>query len=195
MNSHSENLQVDHREDSSTVKNEMLKTDESFDVKIVDKVIEKYKNNPGALLGVLEELQNSHPNKYLPKPMLKYVSEKMNVSLSRVYSVVTFYSFFNLKPQGKHCITVCRGTACHTKGSRVLLDKVQEFLKLKEDPNEESEKFFLTSEDRLFTLRTVACFGQCALAPVVEIDGVIYSNVKPDQLKSIIQKLMESEKK
>jgi NADH-quinone oxidoreductase subunit E len=195
MNSHNGNLKVENRDDSPTVKSEILKVDESFDAKIVDKIIEKFKNNPGALLGVLEELQNAHPNKYLPKPVLKYVSEKMNVSLSRIYSVVTFYSFFNLKPQGKHCITVCRGTACHTKGSRVLLDKIQEFLKLSVNPNEESEKFFLTSDDRLFTLRTVACFGQCALAPVVEIDGVIYSNVKQDQLKSIIQKIMESEKK
>ncbi len=168
---------------------------DTLDCSIMDKIIEKHKNSVGSLLGVLEALQNAHPNKYLPKAVIRYVSEKMRIPLSKIYNVVTFYSFFNLKPQGKHCITVCRGTACHTKGSKLVLENIKNFLQLKEDPEEESEKFFLTSDDRSFTLRTVACFGQCALAPVVEIDGIIYSNVKTESIKQIIQKIKDGESK
>lgn len=169
--------------------------EDTLDQGLMNKIIDDHKDAIGSLLGILEALQNAHPNKYLPKSVLRYTSEKLKLPLSKIYNVVTFYSFFNLKPQGKHCITVCRGTACHTKGSKLVLENIKSFLQLKEDPEEESEKFFLTSPDRFFTLRTVACFGQCALAPVVEIDGIIYSNVKNESIKQIIQKIKEGDSK
>ncbi|HAP34914.1 MAG TPA: NAD(P)H-dependent oxidoreductase subunit E, partial [Bacteroidetes bacterium] len=88
----------------------------------IDAVISRYKGKHGELLGILEESQILNEHKYLSEEALNHVALRTGVPLSRVYNVVTFYSFFNLKPQGKHTITVCRGTACHTKGSRTLLD-------------------------------------------------------------------------
>jgi len=152
----------------------------------LDKVILKFKDKPGSLLGILEEIQNLNPHKYLPQEILEYVSQKTDVPLSRIYSVVTFYAFFNLKPQGKHSIIICRGTACHTRRSKNLLEYLKVMLGLHEDESQEGEKLFLTTSDNKFTLRTVACFGQCALAPVVEIDGKIYSHMTENKLKDIV---------
>ena len=160
--------------------------------KALDKVIEKYKNKPGALLGILEEVQGLHPHKFLPQETLEYLSEKTGTPLSKLYSVVTFYAFFNLKPQGEHSIIVCRGTACHTRRSKYLLDSLESLLGLTEEDLKEGEKFFLTTKDNKFTLKTVACFGQCALAPVVEIDGVIHSHMTADKLRQEIEKIKKS---
>ena len=157
--------------------------------KQLDRVIEKYEGKPGALLGMLEEIQGLNKHKYLPREVLEYVSERTGVPLSRIYSVVTFYAFFNLKAQGDHSIIVCRGTACHTRRSKNLLDYLKSMLHLKEDESQEGDKLFLTTADNKFTLRTVACFGQCALAPVVEIDGKIYSHMTENKLKDIIKRV------
>jgi NADH-quinone oxidoreductase subunit E len=110
-----------------------------------------------------------------------------------VYNVVTFFSFFNLKPQGKHTLTVCRGTACHTKGSKALLDDLGLMLGCSKEL-EEGESFF-TTPDNQFTISTVACFGQCALAPVVAIDGIIYSNVTTAKLQKLLGKISKEKKK
>jgi NADH-quinone oxidoreductase subunit E len=160
-----------------------------IDQKTLDAVIAKYKGKAGELLGMLEEIQGLYKHKYLPKEALEYVAKKTGVALSRIYSVVTFYAFFNLKPQGDHAITICRGTACHTRRSRELLEYLKKILRLKEDESKETEKLFLTTADNKFTLRTVACFGQCALAPVVEIDGKIFSHMTEDKLKNIVNKI------
>ena len=163
-----------------------------FDTKVLDKIINRYYQKPGMLLSILEDVQRLEASQYLSTAALEYISKKTNIPLSRVYSVVTFYTFFSLKPRGKHSITVCRGTACHTRGSKNLLDYLKTLLDLKEDPSEEGDKVFLTTKDNKFTLMTVACFGQCALAPVVEIDGTIYVHMTETKLKAIIQKLQKS---
>jgi NADH-quinone oxidoreductase subunit E len=155
----------------------------------LDKIISKFRDKPGALLGILEEIQNLNPQKYLPPEVLEYVSQNTGVPLSRIYSVVTFYAFFNLKPQGKHSIIICRGTACHTRRSKNLLEYIKTMLGLQEDEAQEGDKLFLTTADNKFTLRTVACFGQCALAPVVEIDGKIYSHMTENKLKDIVKRV------
>jgi NADH-quinone oxidoreductase subunit E len=157
------------------------------DTKALDRILEKYRSKPGELLGLLEEIQNLHPHKFLPKDTLEYVARKTGIPLSRIYSVVTFYAFFNLKPQGEHSVVICRGTACHTRRSRNLLEGLKKMLDLKEDEQEEGEKVFLTSKDRKFTVKTVACFGQCALAPVIELDGKIYSHMTEDKLRKLVQ--------
>ena len=167
-------------------------TVKDVDTKALDKVIEKYRNKPGALLGTLEEAQGIHPHKFLPPETLEYIAEKTGIPLSRIYSVVTFYAFFNLKPQGEHSIVVCRGTACHTRRSKFLLDSLETMLGLSEDDLKDGEKFFLTTKDNKFTVKTVACFGQCALAPVVEIDGVIHSHMTADKLRQAIGKINKS---
>ncbi|MFA6384840.1 MAG: NAD(P)H-dependent oxidoreductase subunit E [Candidatus Omnitrophota bacterium] len=155
----------------------------------LDGVIAKYQNCPGALLGMLEEIQQRHTHKYLPTATLEYVSAKTGIPLSKIYSIVTFYAFFNLKPQGDHSIVICRGTACHTRRSKNLLEYVKKMLDLREDEAREGEKIFLTTADNKFTLKTVACFGQCALAPVVEIDGTIYSHMTENKLKEIVARV------
>ena len=146
----------------------------SRELQEVDSVITKHKGTHGELLGILEEAQILNENKYLSEDTLNHVALKTGVPLSRIYNVVTFYSFFNLKPQGKHTITVCRGTACHTKGSKSLLSDVGLMLNCSKQLEEEGGSF--TTHDNQFTVSTVACFGQCALAPVVAVDGVIHSN-------------------
>jgi NADH-quinone oxidoreductase subunit E len=98
----------------------------------------------------------------------------MELPLSRIYSVATFYALFNLQPQGENTLCICRGTACHTRGSRNLLQGARLELGLGledgEENGNEADKLLLTTPDRQFTVRTVACFGQCAMAPVVEIN-------------------------
>ena len=139
------------------------------------------------LLSTLEEVQEKNPLKYLPGETLTVVSQKLNIPYTQVYSVATFYSFFNLKPQGKHSIIVCRGTACHTKGSKALLDEVGPILGFKRTEDETESSF--TTPDNEFTIKTVACFGQCAQSPVVAVDGVIFSNVNSQRLMKILKKV------
>jgi NADH-quinone oxidoreductase subunit E len=154
---------------------------------ILDEIVEKYKGKPGMLLSTLEEVQEKNPLKYLPGEALTVVSQKLNIPYTQVYSVATFYSFFNLKPQGKHSIIVCRGTACHTKGSKALLDEVAPILGFKRTEDETEPSF--TTPDNEFTIKTVACFGQCAQSPVVAVDGVIFSNVNSQRLMKILKKI------
>lgn len=159
--------------------------------KPVDEIISKYQNKPGAILSVLKEIQEKNRHKFLQKETLKYISKKLRIPVSKLYSVATFYAFFNLKPQGKHSIVVCRGTACHTRGSKNILDFVKNLLDIEES---ESEGQSYTTKDKEFTIKSVACFGQCALAPVVSIDGNIYSHVSTEKVKRIIKKTSNKQK-
>ncbi len=152
---------------------------------VVDEVVALYPDPTGDLLGILEELQKRHPRKYLPRVTLGQVATKTGFSRSRVFSMATFYSFFNLEPQGEHVVMVCRGTACHTRGSKTLLDRLRERLAL--EPYGDGESF-RTADHRL-TVRTVACFGQCALAPVLSSNEDIHSHVTEAQLDALIQSL------
>jgi NADH-quinone oxidoreductase subunit E len=165
----------------------------SRELQEIDSVITKYKGKHGELLGILEETQLLNEKKYLSENALNHVALKTGVPLSRIYNVVTFYSFFNLKPQGKHTVIVCRGTACHTKGSKSLLGDVGLILDCSKQLEEEAGSF--TTADSQFTVSTVACFGQCALAPVVAIDGIIHSNVTTTKLQKLLNKISKGRKK
>lgn len=160
--------------------------DQIKDTQKLNQVISRYRGQPGELLSVLEEIQKLNRHQYLPYTVLEYVAEKTGIPLSRIYSVVTFYSFFNLKPLGDHCVTICRGTACHTKGSKKILDSLKTVLDFADEDFAEGEKMFITTRDNMFTIRTVACFGQCALAPVIEVDGIIYGHMTVEKAKKII---------
>ena len=155
---------------------------------LVDRIIGDKAGRPGALLGILEELQDHNHYKYLPMETLEYVAAKTGVPQSQVYGVASFYALFNLDPQGTHTITICRGTACHTRGSRALLERVKLQFGLQE-VGDGTDKPTLTTPDRRFTIRTVACFGQCALAPVVEVDHAIRGHVKEQALMREIEVL------
>jgi len=162
----------------------LLPKDQDF----IDQLAAKYQGRPGMLLSLLEELQESQPGKYLPKPVLEYVAVRTGIPRAQIYSVATFYALFNLRPQGEHTVCICRGTACHTRGSRNLLERLKLQLGFKEEDEEGSaDKLSVTTPDRRFTLRTVACFGQCALAPVVEVDHSILGHVNETALEREIE--------
>jgi NADH-quinone oxidoreductase subunit E len=154
----------------------------------IDGLVAEKAERPGALLGVLEAVQAHNRHKYLPREVLEYVAAKTRVPLSRVYSVATFYALFNLEAQGDHTISICRGTACHTRGSRNLLQSVRLNLGLERGSGEQ-EQAQATTADHRFTVRTVACFGQCALAPVVEVNHRICGHVNERTLKREIENL------
>ncbi|MGA2207793.1 MAG: NAD(P)H-dependent oxidoreductase subunit E [Terracidiphilus sp.] len=174
-----------------------LESLEAHERLLIDQAIAKHGNRPGALLGVLEDVQAANAHKYLSMETLRYISERTGVPPSTVYSATTFYSLFNLDPQGDNVICVCRGTACHTRGSRTLLEKLCFDLGLSEHESgdtKETEKLALTTNDNRFTIRTVACFGQCALAPVVEVNHHILSHVNERTLQREVKALTQGRK-
>ena len=127
-----------------------------------------------ALIQMLLAIQRE--NHWLSKDALLWVSRKLGVPLTQVYHTATFYKAFSLKPQGRHSVSVCMGTACHVRGATRLLDNVMETLKIK--PGE-------TSRDLQFTLNTVNCLGCCALGPVMMVDGKYHSKPSTDKMKEI----------
>ena len=149
----------------------------------LDKVIAGQRGRPGALLGILEKAQEHQPRKFLSRETLEYIAAKTDTPLARVYSVVTFYALFNLEPQGKNTICICRGTACHTRGSRDLLESLMFKLGFHNPDEELADKIALNTSDGNFTIRTVACFGQCALAPVVEVNHEVYGHMNEQTLQ------------
>ena len=154
-----------------------------------DRAIADHAGRPGALLGILERIQDHHPRKYLSPEILDYIAERAGIPLSRIHSVVTFYALFNLEPQGEHSICICRGTACHTRGSRNLLQRLRLELGLPDESEDGADKLCATTPDGRFSLRTVACFGQCALAPVVEVDHAIFGHMNEQILHRELEHL------
>ena len=171
-----------------------IPTDEQV---ILDELIATRRGRPGALLGILEATQERNRYKYLPLETLRYIATKMEMPLARIYSVATFYALFNLQPQGENTICICRGTACHTRGSRNLLQGARLELGLGLDWGEaegnEADKLLLTTANRQFTVRTVACFGQCAMAPVVEVNHRICGHATERTLQREIETIRAGE--
>jgi NADH-quinone oxidoreductase subunit E len=160
------------------------------DQEFTDQVIAACDDRSGALLSILEKVQEHNPRKYLPLEILEYISEKTGIPLAQVFSVATFFTLFNLEPQGDHTICICRGTACHTRGSRSLLERLKLELGVPYSGDEGgADKVCITTPDRRFSLRTVACFGQCALAPVVEVDHAIYGHMNEQALHREVEAL------
>ena len=147
----------------------------------LDKVINKHEGKPGAIISVLEDIQETQG--YLPKEILEQVSEKMKVPLSQLFSMATFYSAFSLKPRGKHTLYVCLGTACHVRGGARIIKGVSKQLGIK--PGD-------TTEDRNFTLETLRCIGCCSLAPVIKVDNDdVYGYNTVDKIHGIVDKYKE----
>jgi NADH-quinone oxidoreductase subunit E len=160
----------------------------------IDQAIAESNGRPGALLSILEAVQSANAHKYLSMTALRYIAAETGTPPAKVFSAATFYSLFNLDPQGDNVVCVCRGTACHTRGSRDLLARLCLDLGLSgRDANDsnDADKLALTTADRRFTIRTVACFGQCALAPVVEVNHHILSHVNERTLQREINALQQ----
>ena len=157
----------------------------------LDNLIAGQRDRPGALLGILEKAQERQPRKFLSRETLEYIAAKTGVPLARIYSVVTFYALFNLEPQGKNTICICRGTACHTRGSRDLLESLMLNLGFHNPDEESTDKISLNTKDGKYTIRTVACFGHCALAPVVEVNHEVYGHMNEQTLQRELEHLEE----
>ena len=161
---------------------------------LIDQAIAHHAGRPGAVLGILEDVQSAQAHKYLSMEALRYIADETGTPPARIYSAATFYALFNLTPQGDNVICVCRGTACHTRGSRDLLEKLCLDLGLSGgelSESREADKLALTTRDQRFTVRTVACFGQCALAPVVEVNHRILSHVNERTLQREVKALAQ----
>lgn len=159
----------------------------------IERIVGANLGTAGSLLKILEQAQESDPKHYLSEETMRTIAALVKAPLSQVYSMATFYSFFNLKPQGKHSIVVCRGTACHTKGSLALLNEA--LARMGITGFKEEEENSATSLDGFASIRTVACFGQCALAPVVMIDGVVKSRMTVGKLVSLLEKVRKGVEK
>lgn len=138
-------------------------------------ICDRYREEKTPLIMILSDIQRDFG--YIPLEVQQIVSEKTGVSVAEIYGVVTFYSFFSLKPKGKYVIGCCLGTACYVKGAQQILDQFCEILNIK--PGE-------TSADNLFTIDALRCIGACAAAPAVTINGKIYARVAVGDVATII---------
>ncbi len=142
----------------------------------LDAYIEKVKDKPGMLIGVLHKAQELFG--WLPQEVQEHIAEKLNVPVSEVYGVVTFYNFFSTKPKGRYQIKVCLGTACYVKGGDRVMERFLEELGVKAEE---------VTEDGLFSVHPVRCLGACSMAPVVLIgEKDFYGKVTPDMVSKII---------
>ena len=144
----------------------------------VEAICDKHGNKPGELINILHEAQSMHG--YLPEEMQRIIARKLNIPASKVYGVVTFYSFFTMTPKGKHPISVCLGTACYVRGSEKLLEEIKRLLKI-----EVGE----TTPDGKFSLDCLRCVGACGLAPVVTIGEQVYGRLEPKDIKKILEEV------
>ncbi|MCD6384276.1 NADH-quinone oxidoreductase subunit NuoE [Candidatus Sumerlaeota bacterium] len=143
----------------------------------IQEILHRWETSPRFLVEILQDIQEEYH--YLPREILIEVSRQLNVPLSRIYHIATFFKAFTLEPRGKHLINVCMGTACQVKGAPRIIDAVERELAIK--PGE-------TTKDRKFTLETVRCLGCCGLAPVVTVDGEVYGQVTPAKVSKILKK-------
>ena len=153
-----------------------------MDIKAVDRILEKYGHRHSDIIGILQDAQALE--NYLPEGTLCYISEQMEISLTRIFDIVTFYKAFSLVPRGKNTIKVCCGTACHLGGAPQNLEQLNRLLKIKDGE---------TTDDRAFSLETVNCLGACALAPVVAVDDDYYEAVNVGKIEKMLSEYREQE--
>jgi NADH-quinone oxidoreductase subunit E len=142
----------------------------------IDQIIDKHEAKASALVQVLLEIQGE--NHWLPKEALERVAERLQVPLSRIQHIVTFYKAFSLEPKGRHEIHVCMGTACHVRGAQRILDRVEDITGIKAGE---------TDQDLKFSLETVNCLGCCAMGPVMVVDGAYYGKLAPAKSEEVLK--------
>ena len=161
---------------------EFLEEEKLADVKEeIDNFLANYRPKPGSLIPALQRTQEILG--YLPPVVQNYIAQVLNVPPCDVFGVVSFYSFFTMKPRGEHVTRICLGTACYVKGGDKICKKLQKELGV--DPGE-------TTKDRQFTLEIVRCLGACGLAPVVVIDENTYGQITPDESVKLINSYANS---
>lgn len=152
--------------------------------KEVNAILNKYKRDQSSIIAILQDIQEGE--RYLPRDVLEYVAQKLDISLSKIYHLSTFYQAFSLEPRGKHIINVCVGTACHVRGAAKLVDRLEGDLKISAGG---------TTADRTFSLESVNCLGACALGPVVVVDGEYFGQMGPEKIDDLLQKYQKKSRK
>lgn len=142
----------------------------------VDRIIEKHRDKKGAVMLILQSINAVY--NYFSEDALRYVSRELDMPLSQVLRIATFYNAFSLKPRGRHTISVCMGTTCYVKGSEKIIDRLSESL------NAGVEE---TTSDLRFTLKSVRCLGCCSIAPAIMIDDKVYGHVKLNEIRNILK--------
>jgi NADH-quinone oxidoreductase subunit E len=139
-------------------------------------IVEPWKGNKGGLIPILQRVQGEIG--YLPLEAMETISQELKLPLAEIYGVATFYAQFHLKPRGKNIVRVCRGTACHVRGSLRIMDKFKEVLGVSDNE---------TTSDLIFTLEPVACIGACGLAPVLMVNTDTHGRLEIDSVMKIIE--------
>ena len=152
-------------------------------VKRINEICDKYASEKTPLMMILSDIQKEYG--YIPLDVQEIVSDRTGISVAEIYGVVTFYSFFSLKPKGKYVIGCCLGTACYVKGAQQVIDKFSEILGI--HPGE-------TTEDGLFTLDALRCIGACAISPAIKINGKVYPKVAVSAVPGIIDEYKKEAK-
>lgn len=154
----------------------------TVDLSQMEDIFAQYREQPGSLIPILQQAQRLYG--YLPMEVMQCTADRLGISLGKVYSVATFYTQFYLERRGKHVIRFCDGTACHVKGTPILLTALEENFHVR--PGE-------TSEDGQMTVELVYCMGSCALAPVVVVDGEVMGRMRQETLtRQVKRKVIEA---
>lgn len=148
----------------------------------VSEILNRYGNSKDNLIQIMLELQTVSGTNSLPHEWVTFVAETLNMPISRVYSVITFYSMFGIEPRGKYLVEVCKSGPCYVTGSKNVLQLLEDKLAIK--PGE-------TTEDGMFTLVQSSCFGACDIAPAIKIGEKVYGNLTPEKLTEIVDSYKE----
>ena len=146
-------------------------------------IVQAHGCDSAQLIAILQDIQAAE--NYLSEANMTLVADMLHISVSRVYSVATFYENFSLEPKGRHIIKVCDGTACHVRKSGPIYDAIYEYLGLSGKRK--------TSDDGMFTLETVACLGACGLAPVMTVDGEVHAKMTPTSALELLGRIRKEE--
>ena len=149
----------------------------SHDFSKLPELFERHPQEPASLIMLLQEIQKEY--RYLPCDALVRTAEHLNVPLSKVFSVATFYNAFSLNPKGRNIVRVCVGTACHIRGAKLIQEQIENELKIKAGQ---------TSEDMEYSIEVVACVGACAMAPVVIVNDQYHGSVKVSNAKRLVKR-------
>jgi NADH-quinone oxidoreductase subunit E len=156
--------------------------EKTLNYSLIDAVLFKHNVQPGGVIPVLQEIQSEYG--YIPSDAIYYIAQRMNSTVSDIYSIATFYSQFRLKPIGKNIIKVCHGTACHLNGAERVASALAQATGAKEGK---------TSSDGVFTVEPVACLGCCSMAPCVSINSEVYGNLSSEDINKVVSQYKRSE--
>ncbi len=142
----------------------------------IDAIIERYDRRESAILAILQDIQAKE--RYLPKEVLEQVSQKMQIPMTNIFRLATFYNALSIKPRGRHKVDVCLGTACHVRGGNKIMEKLERDLGISVGE---------TTKDNRFTLESVRCIGCCSLGPVAVVDGNVFGRLAQDRVPALLK--------